>query len=223
MPMEWTDVGGITDNWAEPNGHRCLTNGRHAVCVVARHHKQRQSCKRNTDPHVFLHIMHVDDTGKLPSIHWCGIIMFWNYVPSIKFIHFEKIFTFFITHPFRIFDDFSTNRGQSGPFTLEMINKKSVPIFTKALIISYTHQFAIALAAHRLCALHLQTSHDNPCDVTEIDKRWGLKWKFWSIIEYSKNSGEFLLKIYLLKSRHTLQYVGRCPDDMNLLSTNRFE
>lgn len=28
-------------------------------------------------------------------------------------------------------------------------------------------QFAIAFTAHLLCTLHLQTSHDRPCDVTE--------------------------------------------------------
>lgn len=36
------------------------------------------------------------------------------------------------------------------------------------ILVLFTNQFAIAFAAHLLCALHLHTSHDSPCDVTEI-------------------------------------------------------
>lgn len=76
MPIECTDVGGITESCAEPSGQRCWTNGRHAVCTVARHHRHRQSCSLSTEPHVRLQIMHDDETGRLPSIHWCGMMMF---------------------------------------------------------------------------------------------------------------------------------------------------
>lgn len=40
-------------------------------------------------------------------------------------------------------------------------------IISRPTVASVVHlQFAIALAAHRLCTLHLHTSHDRPCDVT---------------------------------------------------------
>lgn len=67
--MECTQVGGTTDNLAGPNGHATEISGRQATCTVSRHHKQRQSCKRKTEPQVFLQTAQVDDTGKLPSIH----------------------------------------------------------------------------------------------------------------------------------------------------------
>lgn len=55
---------------------------------------------------------------------------------------------------------FSTQKNIQLPFYAHIVHIH--------LEICTTNQFAIALAAHLLCALHLQTSHDNPCDVTEI-------------------------------------------------------
>lgn len=59
---------------AGPRGHFTSTCGLHCVWIVARHHKHRQSCSRSTDPHVLSHCKHLAETGRFPSIHWCGII-----------------------------------------------------------------------------------------------------------------------------------------------------
>lgn len=48
-----------------------------------------------------------------------------------------------------------------------------------------TYQLAIAFAAHLLCALHLQTSHDKPCDVTEN------KWFFKPILIFAQLTFEW--------------------------------
>lgn len=32
----------------------------------------------NTEPQVFSQTLQREDTGRLPSIHWCGIVIFWN-------------------------------------------------------------------------------------------------------------------------------------------------
>lgn len=41
--------------------------------TIALHHRQRQSCRRSTLPHVFSHTVHLALTGKFPSSHWCGM------------------------------------------------------------------------------------------------------------------------------------------------------
>jgi hypothetical protein len=74
MPIECTQVGGITETLLGPSGQRTSRLGRHAVCTVALHQRQRQSCKRRTEPHVLSQWVHFADTGKFPSCHWCGII-----------------------------------------------------------------------------------------------------------------------------------------------------
>lgn len=75
-PIEWSEVGGTTDTLLGPSGHFISALGRHWVWTVARHHKHRQSCNRSTEPHVLSQCKHFADTGKFPSIHWCGIIKF---------------------------------------------------------------------------------------------------------------------------------------------------
>lgn len=115
MPIECTDIGSITDRLATPSGHRCGTNGRQAVCTDSLHHRHRQSWSRNTEPHVFRHIRHDEATGRLPSIHWCGIMIacldgltkFLNILNAL--LHDMRKFVEAKPYPFCIFDDFSTN------------------------------------------------------------------------------------------------------------------
>lgn len=76
-------------------------------------------------------------------------------------------------------------------------------------------QLAIAFAAHRLCTLHLHTSHDKPCDVTVDDAMKKMKEKqkkrklrtITTELLLSHVNDDGIWK--LLRSRHTLQYVGR--------------
>lgn len=74
IPIEWREVGGTTETLLGPSGHFTSTLGRHCVWIVARHHKHRQSCNRSTEPQVLSQSKHLADTGRFPSIHWCGII-----------------------------------------------------------------------------------------------------------------------------------------------------
>lgn len=74
IPTEWSEVGGTTDTLLGPSGHFISAPGLHCVWIVARHHKQRQSWSRSTEPHVLSHWIHFADTGRFPSIHWCGMI-----------------------------------------------------------------------------------------------------------------------------------------------------
>lgn len=73
-PMEWREVGGTTETLLGPSGHLISTFGRHCVWIVARHHKHLQSCSRSTEPHVLSQCKHFADTGRFPSIHWCGMM-----------------------------------------------------------------------------------------------------------------------------------------------------
>lgn len=50
----------------------------YVVLTMALHHKQRQSCKRSTLPHVLSQTAHFALTGRLPSSHWCGIAIYRN-------------------------------------------------------------------------------------------------------------------------------------------------
>lgn len=138
--IEWRHVGGITETLPGPNGHLTSRLGRHAVCTVALHHKQRQSCSLSTEPHVLSQWLHFADTGKFPSCHWCGIMR----LPSGSSI---------ISLPVDIKGNLDTDY---------MANKCDSPIDAKVVHL----QFDIAFAAHRLWTLNLQTSHDNPCEVT---------------------------------------------------------
>lgn len=74
IPTEWREVGGTTDTLPCPSGHLTSTLGLHCVWMVARHHKHLQSCNRSTEPHVLSQCKHFADTGRFPSIHWCGMI-----------------------------------------------------------------------------------------------------------------------------------------------------
>lgn len=78
IPIEWSEIGGTTETLAGPRGHATWAWGLQAVWTVERHQRQRQSCRRITEPHVLSHTMHLADTGRLPSIHWWGMTMFWN-------------------------------------------------------------------------------------------------------------------------------------------------
>lgn len=53
-------------------------------------------------------------------------------------------------------------RSEITPSTSSMMSRPTV-----AKVVHL--QLAIAFAAHRLCTLHLHTSHDKPCDVTVVD------------------------------------------------------
>lgn len=74
IPIECREVGGTTETLLGPSGHFTSTFGRHCVWIVARHHRHRQSCSRSTEPHVLSQSKHFAETGRFPSIHWCGIM-----------------------------------------------------------------------------------------------------------------------------------------------------
>lgn len=143
-PTECRHVGGTTETRLGPSGHLTGILGRHDVWTVALHHRQRQSCRRKTEPHVFSQWLHFAETGKFPSCHWCGIIK----LPSGSSI---------ISLPLKILFLFYFLK-----LLLLMWFMGHLP--TDANVVHL--QFDIAFAAHLLCTLNLHTSHDKPCDVT---------------------------------------------------------
>lgn len=65
----------------------------------------------------------------------------------------------------------------------------------------FTYQFATAFAAHRLCALHLHTSHDNPCEVTERYKDTKFTFSF-GMVRFNKNVYPILRNTHLNHGKH---------------------